>query len=577
MLKTYNFKQKLFSKYYYLILIASILVCSPLYVKGLYHGHDINDHVFRVIGTVLALKGGQLPPSVGPNLAGNFGYAWNIFYAPLSAYIPAIIKIFLPTFIGSLKVFLFLTVFVSGLTMYHFAKDYTKSQNVGVLASLIYITAPYRIVDMFVRGAVGEVLAFVFIPLLFHGLYNLLRSDGTKSYLITIGGAGLVLSHNISAFICAIMAILYLILNYKSLAKLRVIGGLIANGLFIVGITLFFIVPLLEQRIYGNYVVFLPDRMGSIKSMRENSVYIHQLLFGKFELGGSYGLDTITNEFPFTIGLEIVLPLLLTPFVYGKIKEEKYHYIVLIILGIFAAFTTSDLFPWLSMPKVFAYIQFPWRILMLSIFFLSIVASQNLSLLFNKFEIKHIAIILLIIFVYISPLISLTDNDPTISDKTYLDTSINESNAQASGDRAFNEYLPLNTFHNLDYLIKRSKKTIRKSGDAKIYNEVDQQGNITFSFNNSKLSVVELPLLYYVGYSGELIDGAKKTKINTYETDKGFVGLTLPANSKGEIHVKFTGTAKARVSYIISLVTSILFIIVVVGNHFRFKHKKGAA
>lgn len=567
-----NTKLKAIDSNYILILITSILLCSPLYVDGLFKGHDLDIHIYRIIGTVKALLEFQFPPLLSPDFSGGFGYAWNIFYAPLSAYIPAIIKIFVPTFIGSFKIFVFLTVIFSGITMYHFVKEYTNSLNIGVLASILYMTAPYRLVDIYIRGAMGEVLAFVFIPILFHGLYNLIYGNKQKSYLLTIGGAGLILSHNISALICVIFSIMYLILNIKKI-NLKIIKHLSINGLFIVGITSFFIVPLLEQKLLGNYLVFVPGRMGSINFLEQNVLYLHQLIFGIFQQGGSYLYTDISKDMPFMIGLQVLMPIFITPIIFNRLNNQKYNYVIFLFFGLFAAYATTNLFPWGSMPGFFSFIQFPWRLLMISIFFLSIISARNMAFLIKKMDWKYNFIFLMVIIIYISPLLSVTNFDPTITDSSYSNTSITKENLEYSGDRASNEYLPVNTFNNLEYFINRSKKIEVKSGDIDINAEEKSGSAIKFSYSSKKDSVVELPFLYYIGWNIKYHQTKNQDAIHIIETDKGFVGLEIPGNTNGDIEVEFSGTTLAKIAYFFSVFTILVFISYVL--IFRSKTKTG--
>ena len=41
------------------------------------------------------------------NFCNNFGYSWNVFYSPLTAYLPLIFRIFNFTFENCLKIFMF--------------------------------------------------------------------------------------------------------------------------------------------------------------------------------------------------------------------------------------------------------------------------------------------------------------------------------------------------------------------------------------------------------------------------------------------------------------------------------------
>ena len=67
---------------------------------------------------------------------------------------------------------------------------------------------------------------------------------------------------------------------------------------------------------------------------------------------------------------------------------------------------------------------------------------------------------------------------------------------------------------------------------------------------------IELPYLYYPGYEIE-VNGEKQ---EYYESETGFIQIDLN-NKEGEITVKYTGTILARVSFIISMISLLVFII----------------
>jgi uncharacterized membrane protein YfhO len=45
---------------------------------------------------------------------------------------------------------------------------------------------PYHLNDMYIRNALGEFLSFIFIPLVFLGLYNLLNKE-KREWLLIVG------------------------------------------------------------------------------------------------------------------------------------------------------------------------------------------------------------------------------------------------------------------------------------------------------------------------------------------------------------------------------------------------------
>jgi len=532
----------------FIIFIVAFLLSSPLLTKGFFIAYDIDNHVFKLVATVTALLEEQFPPLIGSKLANGFGYSWNIFYPPLSSYIPALFKIFFPSFIGSMKLYIFFTLVASGITMYYFACDLTRSKNVALLAAIFYMTAPYRLEDIYSRGALGEALAFVFIPLLFHGLFSLFYRNGQKDYYITLGAAGLLLSHNISSLLCGFAALVYILIHLRHLSNLRVLKSLIINGLFTAALSLFFLVPLLEHKLLGNYEVFEPNMMGSFASMTSRSLYPQQLLFTMFN-----------NEANFTLGLQLILPLCLAPLAFKKLITNK-NIIIFLLLALISIFMTSKAFPWALMPQVFSYIQFPWRFLMLAVFFLSIPGAFILATLYDKLELKHIIPLIMIIFVYLFPILTAqTVNDKNISDGDYNTIDIVTAKSYKTGGCATFEYLPVRAYENIPYLANRENRVILKNGEAEITEEVKNGTSLSFHISTSSAVQIELPYIYYLGYDLSLDTSREVTKLKAVESNNGFVATTVPAQTEGQVTVKYKGTLLTRLAFSISLLSVLIF------------------
>ena len=61
--------------------------------------------------------------------------------------------------------------------MYWFVSRLTKSKEVGVLAAILYMLMPYHLNDMYIRNALGEFLSYIFIPLVFLGVYKIFEKE----------------------------------------------------------------------------------------------------------------------------------------------------------------------------------------------------------------------------------------------------------------------------------------------------------------------------------------------------------------------------------------------------------------
>lgn len=61
--------------------------------------------------------------------------------------------------------------------MYCFVTRLTKSKEIGTLTAILYMLMPYHLNDMYIRNALGEFLSFIFIPLIFLGVYKIFQKE----------------------------------------------------------------------------------------------------------------------------------------------------------------------------------------------------------------------------------------------------------------------------------------------------------------------------------------------------------------------------------------------------------------
>lgn len=70
--------------------------------------------------------------------------------------------------------------------MYKFVSTLTKNTLTGTLAATLYILMPYHLNDMYIRNALSEFLSYIFIPLVFLGLYKLFQKEKGE-WILCIG------------------------------------------------------------------------------------------------------------------------------------------------------------------------------------------------------------------------------------------------------------------------------------------------------------------------------------------------------------------------------------------------------
>lgn len=536
-------------KYYSVIfiLIASIFVCLPLMSKNIDMTYDDGiQHIARLMGTYQSLQEGQT--NIMSNFCNGFGYSWNIFYSPLTAFLPLIFKILGFSFTVCIKLFMFLVVFLSGYFMYLFTKKITKNNNMAIIAGILYIFAPYRLTDMYIRNALPELTSFVFLPLVFLGIYNIFNEEENKKYLLAIGAIGLILTHTVITMYIAIIALIYVLIDIKKLKDKNILKVLIINILLILVITSFFWVPLLEHKFSANYEVFKPGRMERTEVLISYKLDFYRLFFTK------------TNDYMFyNIGLITLIGLLLTPVAFKKVKDEPYYklYIFMLVTGIVLAIMTLKIFPFEHMPSILKMIQFTFRLLEFTSFLFAFVSAINIVTV-CKINLRELIILLVALMILTIPYKNHIRTLETF-DENILWPSVpvtQETGRVHSGLASF-EYLPSKAFENRKYIETRTQNAIVMNENSSTIIESQVKNGTKMSFNVKYVleeTEIELPYIYYLGYDVTLKTANEKIKLQTFETNNGFIGIKLPILEEGKIEVKYTGTWLMNIANFVSVI-----------------------
>lgn len=536
---------------YILIIIASIIISIPLANKSLnIYRDDGIQHICRIIGTEQTLADKQFLPMIMSNLCNNFGYSWNIFYSPLTAYMSVMFRIFNFSYVNCLKLCMFVIVLLSGLTMYKLTFRITKNKKLATLASIIYILAPYRITDMYIRTALAELASFIFIPIVFEGLYIIVNEE-KKSYKLALGAAGLILTHQVIAMYTAIICFVYLIVFFKKLKSKTVLKNIGVNLLFCILMTSFYWVGLLQHYFSTSYEVFVPGRME-----REEVLIFYKAKFSQLFITNS------EQTMIYAIGLLSVIGLVLTPIAYKKVPEEyKKTYMFFLITGVILIGMTLSIFPFEKLPQALTMLQFTFRLFTFTSFFFAFVVATNFAILIKNFKTLDIVVLLTISILLLVPYKSKLDFNLKDNEERLINgVRITENTGRVHAGMASMEYLPTKAFKNLKYIANRKDEVIVLDNDEAVisdYTKQDSNMNCRIS-NINKETTIELPYIYYLGYRVY----ANGQEIKYTESDNGLIQINIAQDS--QIKVKYLGTNEMLISYAVSIIS---FATIIVLNH----------
>lgn len=146
----------------WLLFAVAVYLVYPLFAEGYFVGHETLAPQFRVYGINLAVASGQFPAKVLPNLVNGLGYGWNIFYSPLAYDVTWSISALGFSYTTSLKLVHFLAILLSDAFLYLLVMRITVNRTAALIAAVLYMTAPYRLADLYTQRLCGIICLRIF-------------------------------------------------------------------------------------------------------------------------------------------------------------------------------------------------------------------------------------------------------------------------------------------------------------------------------------------------------------------------------------------------------------------------------
>lgn len=370
-----------------------IIICWPLLAfsrPNLPLTHDGQDHVARVANFYQSLAEGNLIPRWAGNLNWGYGHPILMFLYPFPSYLASLLHFWGFSFVDSTKIVFGLSFILSGLFMYLWVREIWGRWS-GLMAMLIYLYAPYRFVDLYVRGAIGECWAFVWPPLILYWALKFSKTTKFK-YLfgVSLGIGGMILSHNaLSLMFTAIVGIYFFYLVLVSRKKSLFVFYFSVSLLLGLGLSAFFWLPALIE---GKYTLRDIVTHGNISGFET----ITRLFWSPWSYGGS-------NSFSVQLGIMQWLGMIVSPLVIGnfyKKKDKAWIFLLglslIFIISVFMMLPISRVL-YLKIPLLQKF-QFAWRFLSLAIFPPAVFGGAVVFLLKKKSLAVLITILFLILF-----------------------------------------------------------------------------------------------------------------------------------------------------------------------------------
>jgi hypothetical protein len=420
------------------VVLAVLPALAPLARAGLFGSHDGIFHVYRLAGLEQAMRSGVLYPRWFPEFAFGYGHPVLNFYGPVSYYWGLLFSLLGAGPILATKLLFATGLLASALAMYAFARLHFD-RLAALLAAILYAYLPYHLIDLYVRGAVAEFLAFVWFPLLLLAFHRL-AEEGKPSRilprvaLVALLAVALVATHSLSVLIFAPCLVGYMALLWWQRRALRTPARfLLAVGLALALGTFYWLPVVVESRYVGL-------GHGVSQGYRDHLLSLQALILP----GPVY--DYVTQApitFPIgwiNVGILVVaipLPLLL--------RRRRLLALLFLIIALFSVLMSLDLsLPvWQAFEAVLAFLQYPWRFQALTVLATAFLGGALLQVVAERApRMGRLAGACLLILIAMFSLPALptgsTDPDLSVEGMWRLDRELGQIGATWTG-----EYLPV--------------------------------------------------------------------------------------------------------------------------------------
>ena len=329
----------------------------PLARAGFFDSHDGLFHVYRLQALDRAVRAGVLYPRWFSEFAFGYGHPVLNFYGPLSYYwgLPFTLLGIDPAL--ALKLVFATGLVASALGMYIFARLHLGRSG-ALVAAIVYAYLPYHLVDLYVRGALAEFLAFVWFPLVLWAFHRIMTAPRKQRFvraaLASLLLTALVVTHSLSALIFAPLLGFYLIVLLSQESNRGALAGIALALVFAVALGAFYWLPVLVE---SGYVGLGQGASGGYKDHLVGLVDLFSL-----RLAYPYPAETGTvPTFPLGLG-QLVITVAAIVLIFGF---RHRHWANLFFLGValLSAFmlTLASRPLWQLLESGLAFLQYPWR------------------------------------------------------------------------------------------------------------------------------------------------------------------------------------------------------------------------
>ncbi|MBI4080652.1 MAG: hypothetical protein HY430_02665 [Candidatus Levybacteria bacterium] len=342
-----------------LLFLFSLFASQKLLTDKFYTSHDGEGHVIRMIDFDEVFREGQIPVRIAKRIHYGLGYPFFTFNYPFVYYLGEAFHVSGLSYVSSFKALLVLSVIVGSVALYFFTLPFFG--RIPAFASAFFIIfAPYKFLNMYVRGNVAESLGFAFIPLLLLAIERFIRNEKYKNALLISSISLLILSHNITAMVGVVLGVSYFVWRISKINKKPDFKNIAISVFSAVLITSFFWLPVVVETKVTKLSELASDYKDFFPTFQE--VFYSPWGFGPYKPGFLPGKMSPQIGVMHEVFFVLAVAFFLIHLIKKQIREKERLFLFFIMVGaisLFLALPASKSL-WEVFPPL-RYVQLPWR------------------------------------------------------------------------------------------------------------------------------------------------------------------------------------------------------------------------
>jgi uncharacterized membrane protein len=237
------------------IIGLGILLILPAFLSGFFTAHDLVFHLNWSRHFTEQFWSGNLYPRWLSEMNGGRGSPVFFFYGPIPYYFTSFIQPLVwndPQRWLGLGLSSSLALILSGFSAFLWLEKFSE-RNAAFFASLVYMALPYHLVaDTYLRFALAEFWAFVWMPLILYFTWQILLEKRTAIFKLAIVYALLVMTHLPTALLFSFLPIIYALIMAERGKKLGAFMFVALGMCMGIGLSAVYLIPALFNQQYVN-------------------------------------------------------------------------------------------------------------------------------------------------------------------------------------------------------------------------------------------------------------------------------------------------------------------------------------